>query len=119
MCHLPAGTLHWARALVVSATLLLACQPAAAPTPATTSGGPPAAATAPAQAAAKPAQLSGSGAPAVPAPSLDWDRVLAATKSEGRVAVAGPPFPGLTSGMTREFERAHGIAVDYVGAAAV
>ncbi len=48
------------------------------------------------------------------AESSDWDRVLAAAKQEGTVAVIGPTGDDRRAALTEDFERTYGITVEYV-----
>jgi iron(III) transport system substrate-binding protein len=76
--------------------------------------------SAPAPAASGSAAASGgasSGAPAAappaaPAASAEWDRVLAAAKQEGKVAVIGPQGNNLRPALADAFESRYGISVE-------
>ncbi len=45
----------------------------------------------------------------------EWERIKEAAKQEGRVVVVGPGFPALRDGVIEGFQRAYGIAVEYLG----
>ncbi len=45
----------------------------------------------------------------------EWERVLAAAKQEGRVAITGPGGPEAREALIRPFTKKYGIAVDFVG----
>ncbi len=56
------------------------------------------------------------GAPpaATPAQQSEWDRVLAAAKQEGTVAVIGPTGDDRRTALTEDFEKTYGITVEYL-----
>src|SRR3954447_17241708 len=96
--------------MAVALLLVLACS-TAAPAPSRTATAVPTAAV---TAGAAPA--AGVTAPVAAASAQsDWDRLKEAAKREGRVVIAGPGFPGLRNGLAQGFERAYGLAVEYVG----
>lgn len=55
------------------------------------------------------------GAAAMPSWQEEWERVLAAAKREGQVAVMGPVGTDTRDSLTIAFQKAHGIRVDYFG----
>ena len=54
------------------------------------------------------------GAGATPSVQEEWERVVAAAKREGKVAIAGPAGPAVRQGMTEPFEKKYGISVEYL-----
>lgn len=66
-----------------------------------------------ASSAAAPAPAS--GAAAQPKTPAEWDRIVAAAKQEGKVAVVGAPENAAREPLTRAFQRKYGIAVEYLG----
>jgi iron(III) transport system substrate-binding protein len=51
-----------------------------------------------------------------PAPQSEWDRVLAAAKQEGKVAVIGPTGVEARDALVQPFEEKYGISVEFFGA---
>jgi ABC-type Fe3+ transport system substrate-binding protein len=93
-------------ALLALVLLAVACGQPAVSTPAVK---PPSGA-----ASAAPAAGSVASQP-VPGGAPDWAAVQAAARTEGRVVVTGPPFPGLRTGIVEGFQKAHGITAEYLG----
>jgi ABC-type Fe3+ transport system substrate-binding protein len=97
--------------IVAAVGLAAAC--GSAPSPSNAAG--PAAA----QPATGPASSAPAGAAAAPSSAQSsapaWTQLVDAAKREGRVVVAGPPFPGLRQGVAEGFEKTYGISVEYLG----
>jgi ABC-type Fe3+ transport system substrate-binding protein len=111
----------WRASVGLLAWLTVACAPSAsAPGPGAEAARPagtaaPAASSAPTAAAGTAASSAGpAGGPASP---TEWQQLEQAARREGTVVVAGRGFPGLRSAVVDGFQRAHGIAVEYVGLA--
>jgi ABC-type Fe3+ transport system substrate-binding protein len=123
-------TASWHLRLLGLALLVGACAPAASPAapaaparPAATAAQAPAAPQAASQPAAQPAaqppaQLAAPATSAVPKPqanAAEWARLKEAASREGRVVIAGPPFPNLRQAIIEGMEKTHGITVEYLG----
>src|SRR3990172_2098111 len=52
-----------------------------------------------------------------PAAEQEWEKVLAAAKQEGKVAVAGPTGATSREALTTPFEKKYGITVEFLGVA--
>jgi iron(III) transport system substrate-binding protein len=66
--------------------------------------------------AAQPAPAAAPAASAPAAAPSEWDRVLAAAKQEGKVAVTGPAGTDARDALTEPFQEKYGISVEYFGA---
>ena len=118
------------RALLIGVLVLgAACAPAASPPPTAAPTGAPAKVVAPAKAiteaspgqAAPPAASPAASpvpASASQAQTAEWDRLVAAAKQEGTVAVAAPVGNEVRDALTGPFEQRYGIRVEYFGASA-
>ncbi len=93
--------IHFTAALLGVLLLVGSCAPPVSSKPAPQPAANPAAG----QAAARPADAG-----AAP----NWEAVQTAARGEGRVVVTGPPFPGLRTGIVEGFQKAHGMAVEYL-----
>jgi ABC-type Fe3+ transport system substrate-binding protein len=70
----------------------------------------------PQSAASRPADAPAQQPAAQPAATSErWEALLAAGRQEGSVVVAGPPFPALREGLSREFPKDTGIQLEYLG----
>src|SRR6266567_2495165 len=92
MTHAVLGLFKWSTVVLPSCLVLTACTQAAQPGP---TAPPP-----------KPAATAASAA-------SEWDTVLAAGKSEGKVTLIGPPGEAVTRVLTDDFQQQYGITVEY------
>ncbi len=92
MTHAVLGLIKWSTVVLPSCLVLTACTQAAQPGP---TAPPP-----------RPAATAASAA-------SEWDTVLAAGKSEGKVTLIGPPGEAVTRVLTDDFQQQYGITVEY------
>ena len=97
--------------LMVVAMAAAACgsRPAGVSSPASAGG------QASAPAAPKPGASSQPAASVFKADAEQWARFKEAGKKEGKVVVAGPPFPNLRQAIVQAIQKDYGITVEYLG----
>src|SRR5579862_4024050 len=113
----------WFSVLMMVATAAVGCASGTAGTSNPASGqGKPSARPSSAVAQAAPApgsksqnEISSQPSGVFKADPEQWARYQEAAKKEGKVVVAGPPFPNLRQAIVGAMQRIYGITVDYIG----
>ena len=112
----------WHLGLLGLALLLGACAPAPGPAapaapakPAAPAVQAPAAAQPATQPAAQPAAAAPGAFPKPQANAAEWTRMKESASREGRVVIAGPPFPNLRQAIIEGMDKTYGITVEYLG----